>query len=152
MKEWDHGSNREVDQVMGAFFLVRRKVFEAFGGFDERFFVYFEDVDISFRARKEGWRSVYLCEAQAFHKGGGSSEQVKAKRLFYVLRSRILYGFKHFGFLPGTGLLLGTLLIEPFARLVWHIAHRTGSEVLATLGGYVLLFVDIPKILKRALS
>ena len=152
MKEWDHGSSREVDQVMGAFFLVRRKVFEAFGGFDERFFVYFEDVDFSFRVRKEGWWSVFLCEAQAFHRGAGSSEQVKAKRLFYVLRSRILYGYKHFGFLAGTGLLLAAILIEPVARIVWHITHRSGSEIMATLAGYVMLCIDIPRILKRTLS
>jgi len=152
MKEWDHGSNREVDQVMGAFFLVRRKVFEAFGGFDERFFVYFEDVDFSFRARKAGWQSMYLCEAQAFHRGAGSSEQVKAKRLFYVLRSRLLYGYKHFGYLPATGLLLATILVEPVARLVWHIGQRAPSEVIATLVGYVMLYVNIPRILKRARS
>ncbi len=47
MLEWDHGDSREVDQVMGAFFLVRRALFETLGGFDERFFVYFEEADLS---------------------------------------------------------------------------------------------------------
>ena len=56
--EWAHDETREVDQVMGAFFFVRRNVFEALGGFDERFFVYFEDLDFAVRARERGWSSV----------------------------------------------------------------------------------------------
>jgi len=152
MTEWDHGSNRDVDRVIGAFLLVRRKVFEAFGGFDERFFLYFEDVDFSLRMREKAWRSVYLCGAQAFHKGAGSSAQAKTKRVLHVLRSRILYSYKHFGYLAGTFVLLGTLLLEPVPRLVWHIAHRSGSEFKATLKAYVMLCIDIPEILKRARS
>jgi len=151
MKEWDHGETRDVDQVMGAFFLVRRKVLEDLGRFDERFFVYYEDVDFAFRAHRIGWRSLYLCEAQAFHKGGGSSEQVKAKRVFYLLRSRILYGYKHFGSLAGTGLLLETFLFEFAARLAWHAAHLSWSEFEATLEGYARLSVAMPEILKRRL-
>ena len=51
--EWAHDETRTVDQVMGAFFFVRRSVFEVLGGFDERFFVYYEDLDFSVRARTQ---------------------------------------------------------------------------------------------------
>jgi GT2 family glycosyltransferase len=71
--EWAHDQTRTVDQVMGAFFLVRRSLFEALGGFDERFFVYYEDLDFSVRARAQGWRSVYLSTARAFHRGQGTT-------------------------------------------------------------------------------
>src|SRR5689334_21646143 len=67
--EWAHDETREVDQVMGAFFLVRRSVFEHLGGFDQRFFVYYEDLDFAARARAHGFSSVYLAGAQAFHRG-----------------------------------------------------------------------------------
>jgi N-acetylglucosaminyl-diphospho-decaprenol L-rhamnosyltransferase len=50
--ELAHGRN--VDQVIGAFFFVRRSVFEQLGGLDERFFMYFEEVDFSYRAVKRG--------------------------------------------------------------------------------------------------
>lgn len=113
MTDWPHRDSREVDQVMGAFFLVRRRLFESLGGFDERFFVYFEEVDFSLRARKAGWASYYLAEARAYHKGAGTTENVRSARLFYNLRSRIRYGYKHFGWWSGTALLLGTLLLEP---------------------------------------
>jgi GT2 family glycosyltransferase len=105
-------TTRSVDQVIGAFFLIRRQVFEALGGFDERFFVYYEEVDLSLRARRHGHRSMYFSGAQAYHRGGLSSEQVKAMRLFYSLRSRLLYAFKHFSRVAAWLTVLVTFAVE----------------------------------------
>ncbi len=96
LKRSDHGQSRDVNHVMGAFFLIRRALFESLHGFDERFFVYLEDLDLSYRLSQAGWQSYYLTTARAYHKGGGCSEQAKAARLFYSLRSRTLYSYKHF--------------------------------------------------------
>ena len=60
MPESECLGSRDVDQIIGAFFLVRRALFEALSGFDPRFFVYFEEVDFSLRARHAGFRSYYL--------------------------------------------------------------------------------------------
>ena len=57
MQDWDHGESRDVDHVIGAFYLVRTSLFRALRGFDEAFFVYFEDLDFSRRAASAGWRS-----------------------------------------------------------------------------------------------
>src|SRR5687767_10511829 len=89
MTDWDHLESREVDQVQGSFFLVRRKVFDELQGFDERFFMYFEDLDFAFRTKRAGWKVYYLADVQSFHHGGGTSHQVKARRLFHVLYSRM---------------------------------------------------------------
>ncbi len=150
MTDWDHAESREVDHVIGAFFLVRRSVFEALGGFDEHFFVYLEDLDFSLRARGAGWRSFYLAEARAYHKGGGTSEQVKATRLFYSLRSRILYGYKHFSWASATGLMLGTLLLEPLARLALGAARRSGKGIFETIKGYSMLWSAVPALLQAS--
>lgn len=150
MAEWDHQDSREVDQVIGAFFLVRRTVFEALGGFDERFFVYFEDVDFALRARKAGWRSYYLATARAYHRGGGTTEEAKALRLAYNLRGRILYSFKHFGPFSAALVTLATLLVEPVSRVVLAIARRSPTEVLDTLRGYARLWSEVPTLLKTA--
>jgi hypothetical protein len=150
MNEWDHSETREVDQVIGAFFLIRRRVFESLGGFDERFFVYFEEVDLSFRAFKSGWKTIYITNTQAYHKGGGTSNQVKAIRLFYSLRSRIQYGYKHFGWLPATFLLIGTLLLEPVSRLVLAAVRGSGKEAVETLNGFLRLWVCIPTLFLHA--
>lgn len=139
MTDWDHSETRLVDEVMGAFFLVRRKVYEELGGFDERFFVYFEEVDFSYRARLRGWSSVYLADASASHWGGGSSERVKDDRLFYSLRSRILYAFKHFSLPKAYVLLMMTLLIEPITRIAWHVIRGSWTSVPATIRGYMKL-------------
>jgi hypothetical protein len=150
MGEFDHERNREVDHVIGAFFFVRRELFEDLGGFDERFFVYLEDLDFSLRARKTGRTAYYLADAAAFHKGGGTSEQVKAHRLFYSLRSRLLYAFKHFGRYQAWTVAAATLLLEPFPRLVRAVLRRSLPEARDTWRGYAMLWRDAPNFMKRA--
>jgi GT2 family glycosyltransferase len=145
MTDWNHSSTRTVDHVMGAFFLVRRSLFEKLGGFDEQFFVYLEDVDFSRRAFLAGWKSVYLADAQAFHAGGGTSNQVKAARLFYSLRSRLLYANKHFS-KPGAALvMLFTLGLEPVSRLALALAQRSLKSLRETLAAYGLLWRWLPQ-------
>lgn len=140
MSEWDHGETREVDQVIGAFFLVRRELFEALKGFDERFFLYFEEVDFSYRASLAGWKSYFLTNTQAFHAGGGTSNQVKTLRLFYSLRSRLLYVFKHFSFLSIFHILLVTLALELVSRSVLAVLRQSGGNLRETWCAYVMLY------------
>jgi GT2 family glycosyltransferase len=147
MREWDHASDREVDQVMGAFFMTRSVLFSALGGFDERFFVYFEEVDFSYRAHLAGWRSMYLSDVRAYHKGGGTSEMAKANRLFYSLRSRILYSYKHFTWSSATAVLIVTAVIEPAARIVMAGVRMSLAEIRDTIRGYGLFLHDLPRIL-----
>ena len=69
--------------------------FAAVGGFDERFFVYFEDLDLSRRVRASGKRLVYLAGPRAFHAGGGTTRAIPARRLAYFLRGKLRYARKH---------------------------------------------------------
>jgi hypothetical protein len=144
MAEWKHDSTRDVDHVIGAFYMVRNELFDSLSGFDERFFVYLEDLDFSFRARKAGWRSVYLADVEAFHAGGGTSNQVKARRLFYSLRSRLLYAFKHFSWGGAVLVMLTTLLVEPFSRSALAVARRSWSSFKETWQGYGMLWGWLP--------
>ncbi len=140
MTDWGHDRTRQVDHVIGAFFLVRRSLFQSLSGFDERFFVYLEDLDLSFRAHASGYKSWYLADIQAFHKGGGVSEQVKAHRLFYSLRSRILYAFKHFSYPSALVVASAALALEPVSRLALLCARRRWREVPDLLKGYRMLW------------
>jgi N-acetylglucosaminyl-diphospho-decaprenol L-rhamnosyltransferase len=144
MKDWDHLETREVDQVMGAFMLMRRSVFHDLGGYDERFFVYMEDLDLSLRAHQRGFKSVYLAEASAYHVGGGTAERFKAESLFFNLRSRIQYCFKHFGLLNGAWLMLSTLSLEAVARLCWAIGKQSRDEFICTVVAYWRLWRSLP--------
>lgn len=129
MSQWDHLTSRRVDQVIGAYFLIRRSLFEAHGGFDERFFVYYEEVDLARRCADAGAQSCYIATAQAFHAGGGTSHQVKAHRLFYSLRSRLQYAQKHFSARGLFAVLIATWLLEPFARGIRALVNWEVGEL-----------------------
>jgi len=152
MFEWDHKETRFVDQVIGAFFLIRRKTFEELGGFDERFFVYFEELDLSLRAAQNGWKSIYYVEAQALHEGAGSSRNIKARRLFYFLRSQIFYGYKHLGCLQGTILLFSTVSLEFMARIAFAFIKGSWQETRDTWGAYLMLLKDYKNIFQTIKS
>jgi GT2 family glycosyltransferase len=119
-------------------------LFAELNGFDERFFVYYEEVDFSYRARQRGWKSIYVADTQAFHAGGGASKQIKAKRLFYSWRSRLLYVNKHFGCLGVFLVLLATLLLEPFSRSVLAVVRCSWSSFNETWQASGLLLAWLP--------
>lgn len=118
----------EVEQLIGAFLFMRRELFEDLHGFDERFFVYYEEVDFSYRAKAAGFSSVYLPGSSAFHHGGYSSEKVRSRRLVYALRSRLLYATKHWGIWSVIGLAVATVVIELPARLLRAVVRLPRSS------------------------
>jgi asparagine synthase (glutamine-hydrolysing) len=64
---WDHARERDVDWVAGSFMLLPRRVFEVTGGFDERFFMYGEDLEWCYRIRDHGWRARFFPQARIVH-------------------------------------------------------------------------------------
>ena len=144
MREWDHRSTRTVQQVIGAFFMIRSALFWQLKGFDERFFVYFEEVDLAHRAYQLGWASLYLADVQAFHKGGGTSDQVRGRRLFYALRSRSAYFRKHGNLCSRTLIALVTWCVEPIARLLLLLLGRRFAEIGHLCEAYRLLLASDP--------
>ncbi|AWJ85444.1 glycosyl transferase-like protein (plasmid) [Azospirillum sp. TSH58] len=149
MTEWDHLDSRPVDQVMGAFLLIRRSLFEELGGFDERFFVYFDDVDLCLRARRAGWEVVHFAGAEAYHRGGGTTDRVRDRRLFYALRSRMQFAAKHFSAPAAALVTAATLTVEPLVRLAHALAARSPADARAVLRGSALLWRSLPGLLAR---
>ena len=87
---------KEVDWVSGAGMWVRQEDFEKVGGFDENFFLYFEDVDLCRRLRKRGKKIIYFPESEITHLGSGSQmEEKERKKVYYA--SQDYYFQKHFG-------------------------------------------------------
>jgi len=144
MVDWDHAESREVDHVMGCYYLVRASLFRQLAGFDERFFVYLEDVDFSLRARNAGAQVYFYAGATAFHQGGGVSAQVKSLRLFYALRSRIQYSIKHFNRAGAIIVTVGTLIVEPITRIILSVGKLSPRTALETLGAYFRLWISVP--------
>lgn len=86
----------EVDWVSGGAMLVRRSIFEAVGGFDEKFFMYFEDLDFCLRAKEFGCKVAVIPKALIFHESGKSFESEREKKKYYYA-SQDYYLRKHFG-------------------------------------------------------
>ncbi len=150
MLEFDHLSSRPVEHCIGAWFLVRAPLFRALGGFDERFFVYAEEMDLALRAAQAGQPTYYLSEASAYHKGGGVSEQVRAHRRFYADRSRILYALKHFSVAGALATLFIILILELIGRMVFALLRLSWSDFTQTIRAYGMLYRDLPRILSTS--
>jgi len=140
MLDMDSSKSAFVNEVMGAFFFCRKSVLDRVGGFDERFFVYYEELDLSYRIIKNGGNIFYDADNEIYHKGNGISDQVKAKRLFYSLRSRIKYSFKNDNKVNAVILFLLTMFVEPFSRLLYLIVKGRFSETKDLVNGYSYLY------------
>jgi GT2 family glycosyltransferase len=77
---WDHAAPRSVGWVVGAFFMIRRQVIEEIGSLDERYFLYFEEIDFCRTARRAGWDVVFYPGASVVHLGGQSSAGTSQRR------------------------------------------------------------------------
>ncbi len=119
---------QEVDWVVGACLLVRRRAIEQVGGFDERFFMYSEELDWCRRARALGWRIVYLPAAQVIHHEGRSSEQAVAARHIHFQTSKVLYFRKYHGRLAAELVRLFLLAMYVYQwteeAAKWLLGHR----------------------------
>ncbi|MCX7838191.1 MAG: glycosyltransferase family 2 protein [Anaerolineae bacterium] len=119
---------QEVDWVTGAAMFVRRAVYEQIGGLDEGFFMYSEELDWCYRAKRAGWRIVYLPTAQVIHHEGKSSEQVLAARDIHFHSSKVRFFRKHHGTFVAE--ILRAFLLAMFAyqiveeSLKWLLGHK----------------------------
>ncbi len=129
LRQWDYGSIRDVDLVVGAAMFIRAEVFRELGGFDERFFLYHEEIDFAHRLRDRGLRVVYLPQCVVTHAGeqGGSLRTWgKSGVLGWRQRSRRLYWIKHHG-----ALWFWSLSAALAARYVLYLVVLAAAVVVA---------------------
>jgi hypothetical protein len=103
---------------MGSALLVRKKAIDRIGPMDERFFLFYNDVDFCYRIKQAGWKIYFYPEARIFHSKGASTAQVRVKKIILSHWGHFLYlkkyhssGLKAILLLPfGLGLFFTTLL------------------------------------------
>ena len=94
-RTWPHDSARIVPWVKGAAMAIRRKAFDEVGGFEESFFMYFEDADLCYRLRKVGWEVHFAPVTTIVHVGGASTDHVLAHMAAQQLHSTALFYERH---------------------------------------------------------
>ncbi len=86
----------EIEVLSGSFMFFRSSALKEAGGFDERFFMYAEDIDLCYRVRKNGWRIDYVPETSIIHYKGESSKQNNMQYVRHFNRSLYLFFEKHY--------------------------------------------------------
>lgn len=99
MKDFDYSRSADVDQVMGAFLVIRRTVLEKIGLLDDGFFMWYEEVDFCRRAINAGWRVHYFADLSVRHEKGSSFTTITTlKKQAMIRQSLRRYFKKHYGF------------------------------------------------------
>ena len=99
LKKWDKKTIKEVDVIPGTAFMIRKNIFKKINGFDEKFFLYFEEFDLCRRIKALGWKILIYPEAKACHSWGSSTKHREDIKSIFQ-KSRFYYFKKHFGILP----------------------------------------------------
>jgi GT2 family glycosyltransferase len=126
----DRKSPYSLDVVPGSAMMIKRDVFEQVGGFDEKFFLYFEESDLCKRVREAGYEIRILPEAKVYH--GWEKSTTKGEKTDRIFReSRMHYFRKHYG-------IFWMVVVEAFTRF----SKYTAILLFITLVGAILRFSD----------
>ena len=132
--------NHAVDVLAGAFMLVRREVLELTGGFDERFFMYGEDIDLSYRISRTPlpsgngyWKNYYFSDASIIHFKGESTKKGTLNYVLLFYKAMVQFVRKHYS-RGRAGLFLGLLYLAIGARAIFtflgHMVRRIGLPLM----------------------
>lgn len=120
----------DVDQLMGSCLLLRRAALEQIGLLDERFFVYFEEVDLCRRLKSAGWSVRFVPDAVITHVGGQSSQHDRSQSLQFRYRSLFEYYRKHY---PRWQLVVLKLAVLVAALGRCLIGQRAYADILRNI-------------------
>ena len=88
--------NHKVDVLSGAFMMIRKKVLNEVGLLDETFFMYGEDIDLSYRIKKGGYENYYFSKTNIIHYKGESTKKSSVNYVFVFYKAMVIFAEKHF--------------------------------------------------------
>lgn len=91
----EFGKENETDFATGTCMLISKKAVREVGMFDEKYFMYYEDTDLSIRLKKAGYRVIYCPKAKVWHKVAQSSGIGSELNDYFISRNRMLFGMKY---------------------------------------------------------
>jgi GT2 family glycosyltransferase len=141
----DFSTSGEVFGACGAAFMIRKDVFDALGGFDERFFMVYEDVDLSYRARLLGHRCWYAADAVVRHAGSATLGVGSPAAVYHGQRNLEWTYVKN----TPPGLLLRTLpahLSYSLAGVAYYVVRGRG---MSAVRGKIAALLTLPAVLRQ---
>ena len=125
----DENENQEIDVLAGAFMMIPGKILKEIGNFDERFFMYGEDVDLSFRIQKAGYKNYYFAGSNIIHFKGESTKRgsLNYVRLFYQAMN--LFVKKHY-----SGSRAGIFIFFIQAAIMMRAVFSAAGNLLKKIG------------------
>lgn len=141
----DEFKNHEVDILSGAFMMMRSEALEKVGMLDETFFMYGEDIDLSYRIQLGGWKNYYCSDTTIIHYKGESTKKSSVNYVFVFYRAMVIFAEKHFS--KNHAKSFSTLInlaiylrasLSIFKRLVFTITP-VALDLLMILGGLFAL-------------
>jgi GT2 family glycosyltransferase len=133
----------EVPYIVGADIFISKTCFLRMGGFDEKYFMYYEETDLFFRLYRSGLKSYVLPEAQIVHLEGGSldklSESFSRKKFEWMLNSKLLY-YRKWVSRYLRPLLYAIIFIQ---IIVQYIKGKMGKELLPLLRHYLMVINSV---------
>ena len=138
-----------IEWASGAVFLVRSQAFENVGGFDERFFLYFEETDLCRRLSVQGWELWGVGAAVASHQVAASAKKSESRMFRHVIlthffRSRYYYLVKHHGWIAASMAELVDFIASAGRLLVYSLVKRRDRDLLNRLRAPLFRFPDKP--------
>ncbi|HRE41966.1 MAG TPA: glycosyltransferase family 2 protein [Ignavibacteria bacterium] len=129
----NYGKKIEVDWITGSFMFISKEKFNTIGGFDENFFLYYEDTDICLRAYQSGLKNYVITYINIIHEGMSTVKSIEGEYIFFyhLNRSNLLYAYKHFNF---------------FSRFFVRIIHIIGYSLRIALLNFRKKFKDKKKL------
>ncbi len=138
----NNNETHEVEILTGAFMLLRKSVLDKVGMFDEDFFMYGEDVDLSYRIVKSGYTNYYFPETQIIHYKGESTKKSSIKYIFSFYKAMLIFANKHFSKRSVT--LLSLLLnFAIYFRAGLSVVKRLLNKIILPLFDAAILFIGL---------
>jgi GT2 family glycosyltransferase len=140
----DENKDHEIDVLAGAFILMKKNVFEKLNGFDEAFFMYGEDIDLSYRVQKAGFKNYYFADTEILHFKGESTKKgnLNYVKMFYNAMSTFvnkhykgsIAGLYKFFIHAGIWLVAFFSVIKKFIAGLFHVSNKNSPPVTAIVG------------------
>ena len=138
----DKNETNEVEVLSGAFMMIRKSVLDKTGLLDEDYFMYGEDIDLSYRITKAGYKNYYFHGTRIIHYKGESTKKSSINYVFVFYRAMAIFARKHFA--KGNAALFSFLInIAIYIRAGAAVVKRMGDKILLPLIDAVIIYAGM---------